>query len=85
MSASSRILAIALALSASLATKAAHAAPPPIAVVPLHALAHRPVMDPTVGLTVHDMDGQRFDVPPELLRPDGALINGLAPQAAKFE
>ena len=35
--------------------------------------------------SVHDWNGQRFDVPSNLLRRPGVMINGLGPQAAQFE
>ncbi len=34
---------------------------------------------------VHDWNGQRYDVPPELLRRPGVLINGLPAGAEQFE
>lgn len=35
--------------------------------------------------TVHDVHGQRFDVPRSLLRDRDTLINGLPPQPAQFD
>ena len=35
--------------------------------------------------TVHDWNGQRYDVPDNLLRSPGVLINGLNPQPVEFD
>ena len=35
---------------------------------------------PGATSTVHHLDGQRYDVPSNLLRASGVLINGLPPQ-----
>ena len=37
------------------------------------------------GSTVHYLDGQRYDVPSNLLRAPGVLINGLSPQPVQFD
>ena len=51
--------------------------------VTMHVTA-RPPRD-VHGSTVHDWNGQRYDVPNHLLRSSGVLINGLSPQAVQFE
>ena len=35
--------------------------------------------------TVHDRNGERFDVPNRLLRSPDTLINGLPPESMQFE
>ena len=37
------------------------------------------------GSTIHDWNGQRYDVPNDMLRSPGVLINGLSPQPVQFE
>ena len=81
--AASAILFLAVAPFNAHAADAATAAPPtshlsasaPAAVNP--ARHHRS--------TVHDVHGQRFDVPNSLMRNRDTLINGLPPQPAQFD
>jgi hypothetical protein len=35
--------------------------------------------------SVHDWNGERYDVPSDLLRAPGVLINGLPPEPAQFD
>lgn len=58
---------------------AALAAPAP------HNAAAETIYVTPVDTSVHDRNGQRFDVPSSLLRPDGRLINGLPPQPQQFD
>ncbi len=67
---------LSLALSTIAATPAiavATATPPAI----VHVTRHHS--------TVHDVHGQRFDVPNSLLRNRDTLINGLPPQPSQFD
>lgn len=43
------------------------------------------IVVPEPATTVHDWDGVRYDIPPELLRSPGVLINGLPPQQLQFD
>ena len=62
------------ALAAGPATPATGAATPATA-TPVHHFRSR----------VHDVHGQRFDVPNSLMRNRDTMINGLAPQPAQFD
>jgi hypothetical protein len=66
----------------------AHAADAPASVPPI---SHLGAPAPTAAVarhhrsTVHDVHGQRFDVPRRLMRNRDTLINGLPPQPAQFD
>ncbi len=85
MSDAMKALALLAALGAGAASaEAAHAAPArSVTVARVHG-TFQPA-PPAGASTVHDLGGQRFDVPPDLLQANGLLINGLAPEAAEFE
>ena len=74
-------------IAAALAVLIASVAPAIGAERPERVTAHaatRPPVDTQVS-SVHYWDGQRYDVPNELIRSQGVLINGLGPQAFQFE
>ncbi len=74
-------------ITAALAVLTASVAPAIGAESPERVTAHvigSPSKDVHVS-TVHDWNGQRYDVPNHLLRSPGVLINGLSPQAVQFE
>jgi hypothetical protein len=62
-----------------------------LAAAPLAAQAAQPAAVPVVTQpvshhsTVHDRNGERFDVPNRLLRSPDTLINGLPPESMQFE
>ena len=73
--------------TAVVAVLAAGAAPATQVETPESVTAHDTVRSPVDadGSSVHDWDGQRYDVPNDLLRSPHVLINGLSPQPAQFE
>ena len=74
-------------IAAALAVLTASVAPAIGAESPEHVTAHAASWPPvdTQASSAHYWDDQRYDVPNDLLRSRGVLINGFGPQAVQFD